>query len=68
MVLEGNRATGALACANRKILVKRLGALNRRSIAANHLVNVIGGAVGRDGALEGACRPWVVCAVGFDYV
>lgn len=63
VVLEGNGTAGALALTNRQVLIESGGALDRRGVGANDLINVIGRAVRHDGALVGACRPGVVGAV-----
>lgn len=48
VVLEGNGSAGALALADRQVLVERSGSLDGRRVCARGLVNIVHAAVGSD--------------------
>jgi len=50
VVLERDRAARTLALADREILVECRGTLDRRSVGASGLVNVVSTAISCDGA------------------
>lgn len=68
MILQRNSPARPLALPDRQVLVKGLGALDRRGVTPDHLVDVVRGPVRGHGALVGAGRPGVVGPVRLDHV
>lgn len=60
---HGDGSAGALVVADGPELLEGLGAVDGGGVGAGALVQLVGGAVGGDGALEGSCRTGVVLAV-----
>jgi hypothetical protein len=71
VILHGHAALGALVLAHRPVLLEGLGAVDRRLVDAGRHTNLVGAAVGLEGALglgaAVACTG-VVGAVGLDDV
>lgn len=68
MIRHSDSTANPLRSPDREILVERRSSLNRRSIGAGGLVDVVGSAVSADSAFEGSCGAGIVVAVGFDDV
>lgn len=68
MIGRRNRPTGPLTLPNTPVLIERSRSLDRRSIRSYTFVNIVGSAVGGDGALVGKAGGWVVGSVAFEDV